>query len=779
MYWLLDYEKQEEIREIIIDLQMQLTIPRQRDQYEQQFPFNGRKDRHIAEIIIEKLSNENEVVCDPFGGSGIFGYASLDARRITYLNEWEPYAYRLSGAPFRGLPDDQEFNEALQVFINNVKPQMQEIYRTKCPDCGRELMFDGLFFDRDPEEYYNPTWHERMGPHGENVIFRGRYKCRCKCTQKRFDEFDNSVKNEVDALECQFPDMTLIENARLNFTAPEFTDYKNLFSHRQRKALIILSDAIRQLPVNSREFFYDTFLSIIHLAKYVDYRSKSQDNHCPGNRLKETNLYHRFLETLSRRKSYIAGQNFNLDLLTFHNKDFRDFFNEFRDNTIDLILTDPPYGDTAQYFEHAQRVHPFMGYNLSTDAERLSKEVVISNAPSRHDKHGKDQFLNDIKTLFAHGSRVIKTHGYFVLYFRPEQGDWISDLNKLKHYGRKFGFEPLITIPLDNSDPSMRVLASAAWAFSMDICFVFLKLSDEEQRWYEEDTDIDELIYLSALAASDNRGIPFVIEQFNRELHNKLSRENLLRLLAPRYQEKIKKTLERYCVKEYAQYRLTGLSPYNYFHREMNAEIRLREYAPIVIEELSSNGDGFTFEEYIVHLSSYMENGSREIIESLHRANRLIPELLLQYAEEQNGRFVPRNLNVPNADPGKVSIREMDPAGFERLIADYFIRRGFVRANVIGRSCDRGVDILATNAEGELELIQCKRYRQGNNIGSTPIQRVDSYMRSRHAKKAWVVTTSDFTPEGRDEARITGVVLLNGDTLIQSLDLYYPGIYTL
>lgn len=98
---------------------------------------------------------------------------------------------------------------------------------------------------------------------------------------------------------------------------------------------------------------------------------------------------------------------------------------------------------------------------------------------------------------------------------------------------------------------------------------------------------------------------------------------------------------------------------------------------------------------------------------------------------------------------------------------------------VIGQACDRGVDILATNVEGELELIQCKRYREGNNIGSTPIQRVDSYMRSRNAKKAWVVTTSDFTKEGKDEARITHVLLVNGKELIKSLELYYPGKYML
>lgn len=97
----------------------------------------------------------------------------------------------------------------------------------------------------------------------------------------------------------------------------------------------------------------------------------------------------------------------------------------------------------------------------------------------------------------------------------------------------------------------------------------------------------------------------------------------------------------------------------------------------------------------------------------------------------------------------------------------------------IGRSGDRGVDVLATNIHGEYELIQCKRYRQGNNIGSTPIQRVHSYMRTRNASRAWVITTSDFTPEGRDEARITNVTIMNGYDLLQSLEIYYPGRFCL
>jgi hypothetical protein len=49
-------------------------------------------------------------------------------------------------------------------------------------------------------------------------------------------------------------------------------------------------------------------------------------------------------------------------------------------------------------------------------------------------------------------------------------------------------------------------------------------------------------------------------------------------------------------------------------NRESNSEMRLREFAPVVIEELTEAGRGFTFEEYVIYFSSYMESGSRTII---------------------------------------------------------------------------------------------------------------------------------------------------------------------
>ena len=74
---------------------------------------------------------------------------------------------------------------------------------------------------------------------------------------------------------------------------------------------------------------------------------------------------------MKERKEYIAAQNFDLNQLEVNSMDYRRFLRTILPNTVNLLLTVPPYGDNAQYFEHAQRVHPLMNYSLSADNDRL------------------------------------------------------------------------------------------------------------------------------------------------------------------------------------------------------------------------------------------------------------------------------------------------------------------------------------------------------------------------------------------------------------------------
>ena len=147
MYWLLDGADQEKLRQKIIGLQTDVAHTQVRDQAEQLFPFVGRKSRSIARTLIEHLSEDGSLVIDPFGGSGTFAYAALDCNRCVKFNEWEPYAFSMSTAPLRGVPGETEYQDSLKQLDQEVAPIMSSIYKTRCPICGEELSFDGLFFD--------------------------------------------------------------------------------------------------------------------------------------------------------------------------------------------------------------------------------------------------------------------------------------------------------------------------------------------------------------------------------------------------------------------------------------------------------------------------------------------------------------------------------------------------------------------------------------------------------------------------------------------------------
>ena len=92
----------------------------------------------------------------------------------------------MATAPFRGIPTEADITDSLEQISQIVMPVMDDIYKTRCPNCGAEFQFDGLFFDREPQEFFHTTLHERLGENGENVIFRGKYKCGCGCAKKNF-----------------------------------------------------------------------------------------------------------------------------------------------------------------------------------------------------------------------------------------------------------------------------------------------------------------------------------------------------------------------------------------------------------------------------------------------------------------------------------------------------------------------------------------------------------------------------------------------------------------
>lgn len=783
MYWLLTNSQQNKIRKTIDELVVELSSIVGNPQIDQLFPYVGRKDRRKAQSVINILTSSNGVVVDPFVGSGIFVYAGCSIKRICIANEWEPYAFRMSTAPWR-LPARDKINVELKSLLNDIKPELDYLYKTIC-SCNYPHVLDTLFFDRKPLRYADVTYHERLGEMGENVTYRGRHKCpKCGATEKFFDKNDVQHMSEVNKKEIpsryrKLFNTGLIENSRINLST-DYLIYGNLFPHRSKLALCIIWDRIAKIKAGIvKDFFEDAFLSILPQAKYKDYRSKSQDLHCPNIQLREVNLLYRYVNQINDRYDGLRNYTFSTDKKTtpIQCKDFRDFLNNLKANSVDLVLTDQPWTDGNAYFEKAQLYHPWLGYSFKKDKERLAKEYVVTDAPTRKHDHDIDRWWKDTEVFFSLCERALKPLHYLALFFRPiPASQWLRNLNRLKLVARKQGFEPLLSIDVDNSDPSMRIQQSAAYAFSKDVIFVFVKLPDDARRYYVDDSDVDQIVYQTSEELQEIKHGPFSYKEWRNYVAKKFIENNLPELNAPKCEQKLFDLFKRYCDQvSKTEYLPKALTPFSGQLFDTPAIERLFTYIPIVINELTKKTSTFSFDRFLLRLSEYVENGTRMLIDQIEHIN--LKNMIEPYALPiDEGRLFEKR-KLPALPTGLKNVLELDPYDFEAFVGKLLSSQGYTSVGLIGRAGDRGVDLVALDPNGVKTVIQCKRYFI-NKVDSTPVQRLHSYALTRGAARKILITTSDFTRQAKDEAKLTSTELINGKHLEIIIAKYLPHYFT-
>ncbi|GAA1111639.1 restriction endonuclease [Streptomyces javensis] len=97
------------------------------------------------------------------------------------------------------------------------------------------------------------------------------------------------------------------------------------------------------------------------------------------------------------------------------------------------------------------------------------------------------------------------------------------------------------------------------------------------------------------------------------------------------------------------------------------------------------------------------------------------------------------------------SWRALSPDGFERAVARLCRRDGCTSVKVLGGTGDRAGDVKARTPDGRWVLLQCKRYQEGNNVGSRVLYEVNGTYRVTHrCDIAAIVTTSSFTTSAVD-----------------------------
>jgi restriction system protein len=116
------------------------------------------------------------------------------------------------------------------------------------------------------------------------------------------------------------------------------------------------------------------------------------------------------------------------------------------------------------------------------------------------------------------------------------------------------------------------------------------------------------------------------------------------------------------------------------------------------------------------------------------------------------------------------SLKNMDPNDFEYLVAETYQSLGY-EANQVGHSGDHGVDVRLRAPNGELWIVQCKRYR--GTVGENIVRELYGTMMSEKSARAVLITTAHITPPAIEWARGKPIELIDGQRLLKLMDEAY------
>jgi len=122
-------------------------------------------------------------------------------------------------------------------------------------------------------------------------------------------------------------------------------------------------------------------------------------------------------------------------------------------------------------------------------------------------------------------------------------------------------------------------------------------------------------------------------------------------------------------------------------------------------------------------------------------------------------RFIDRRTFDSTDEPARLTWSQ-----FERLIAEFYRRRGATVTPRGGPMADGGVDLNLTYATGERLIVQCKHWKN-RRVGVKPLRELWGVMDYEKADGAIFVTSGSFTAEALAFARGKQLELIDGPRL--------------
>lgn len=385
----------------------------------------GKKPSSELKKIIEKYTTIGDLVFDPFCGFGGIAIEAVLQNRNVIINDLNPAAVFIANTILSEKINLEIFEKMFKKLKNEYSEFENEWYT-----------FKNIYIHTILRDEANRPIKIRGKEKNTNAIIE------IELTKNEIHEFEQKEKQY--RIKTWYPVTPLIVNSRIS--AKEGMKVCDLFSKRSLICQSHLFSLINQMNDSpEKDLFLLSFTSnLANCSKLVPPISSRGDmaqgawmtGFYIGKTYLDNNVFHyfenRIAKSIKGKKDYydLRTQNDVYSSYLVINEDAKNLSVE--SNSVDLVFTDFPYGDTVPYFEQSQLWNSWL--NFVVDYEN---EIVISDSKERN----KDinDFENGISDSISEISRILRDNKFFVFTFHSLFGrEWSSIVKALKMNNFKF-----------------------------------------------------------------------------------------------------------------------------------------------------------------------------------------------------------------------------------------------------------------------------------------------------------------------------------------------------
>lgn len=400
----------------------------------------GKKPHNIWGYLIEKFTDINSIIYDPFAGSALTFFESIKINRKPIVIDINPMTVFLVDFYSRNF-DESDILKNYEIISHEVKQSniYTKNYRRKCKICGNKL------------DINNFRWED-------NKIKQTTYFCT-DCYKVIMD--DNVEPPYEENLGLWKPDFDLNKLCSISKRTIESfggSNFDNIYTKRNIELLSFIFDRVMKINnSNTRMALFFCFIRTLHLTTKMNALRSAATNRplstswgrpaymFLSDRMEQNPLiqFERSLFDKNGILNSIKSRNTYLKKYTYTNVFNKiashdgialqaDSKNIDLNNKVDMVITDPPYGDIIQYGELSLIWNLWLNKYDNKFKINLKDEIIVNK------ENDYAKFENNLFTVFDNCSKALKNNGYFVLTFHSDN---VSEWNCVKSALQKTGLK--------------------------------------------------------------------------------------------------------------------------------------------------------------------------------------------------------------------------------------------------------------------------------------------------------------------------------------------------